>query len=144
MGKVERLGMGVKKMRSAMAAAGLRPPEFETNGFFRAVFYRSPELAMKDSDVAREKGWKKVDQRLVEKVGRRLVEGLAETQRKILNLMGENPRIAKRELASKIGISTTAIDKNIASLKSRGLVWRVGPDKGGHWEVVTTVRRKIH
>jgi ATP-dependent DNA helicase RecG len=133
------MGMGVKKMREAMAKAGLRPPEFETNGFFRAVFFRSPEFALKKPEIARDEDLKGKSQRLVERVGRRLVEGLVENQRKILALMSENPRVSKRELAAQIGISTTAIDKNIVSLRAKGLIRRVGPDKGGHWEVV---RRK--
>jgi ATP-dependent DNA helicase RecG len=69
-----------------------------------------------------------------------LVEGLAETQRKILKLMSANPNISKRELAAGIGVSTTAIDKNIASLKVKGLLRRIGPDKGGHWEVVEVTK----
>ena len=32
--------------------------------------------------------------------------------------------------------STTAIDKNLKKLKQIGILRRVGPDKGGHWEVV--------
>ena len=47
-----------------------------------------------------------------------------------------NPRISKRELSDKVGISTTAIDKNINKLKDKGLLKRIGPDKGGHWEVI--------
>jgi predicted HTH transcriptional regulator len=33
------------------------------------------------------------------------------------------------------GISTTAVDKNIDTLKKQGILKRVGPDKGGHWEI---------
>ncbi len=50
--------------------------------------------------------------------------------------MSINPYVSKRELAGKINISTTAIDKSITALKKKGLLRRVGPDKGGHWEVV--------
>jgi ATP-dependent DNA helicase RecG len=39
-------------------------------------------------------------------------------------------------MAQAIGISTTAIDKNLTKLKQKGILRRVGPDKGGHWEVV--------
>jgi len=39
-------------------------------------------------------------------------------------------------MAEKIGISTTAIDKNITALKTRGLLTHIGSDKGGRWEVV--------
>ena len=32
--------MGIQKMRETMTAAGLREPEFETDGFFRTVLHR--------------------------------------------------------------------------------------------------------
>ncbi|MEA1908027.1 MAG: HTH domain-containing protein [Euryarchaeota archaeon] len=50
--------------------------------------------------------------------------------------MKENPHVSKREMAESIGISTTAIDKNIVALKKKGLLRRIGPARGGHWEVV--------
>jgi ATP-dependent DNA helicase RecG len=65
-----------------------------------------------------------------------LVEGLAENQRRILEIIQQDARISKRELADRIGISTTAIDKNISMLKKKGLLRRIGPDKGGRWEIV--------
>ncbi|MBI5872871.1 MAG: winged helix-turn-helix transcriptional regulator [Candidatus Omnitrophica bacterium] len=64
-----------------------------------------------------------------------LVERLAESQRKIFDLVKENPYISKKELSDKVGISTTAIDKNISQLKKKGLLKRVGPDRGGYWEI---------
>jgi len=61
---------------------------------------------------------------------------LAENQIKILELVDENPYISKREMSEDIGISTTAIDKNISTLKKKGLLKRVGPARGGHWEII--------
>ncbi len=69
-------------------------------------------------------------------MGDRLVEGLVENQKKILQLVVENPYISKRAMAEYLGISTTAIDKNISTLKRKGLLRRVGPAKGGHWEII--------
>jgi len=71
-----------------------------------------------------------------EKVTYKLVDGLVETQILMLQLMKENPHISKREMAESVGISTTAIDKNIVSLKKKGLLKRIGSPKGGYWEVV--------
>jgi len=65
-----------------------------------------------------------------------MVEGLVENQIKILELVDENPYISKREMSEEIGISTTAIDKNISTLKKKGLLKRVGPARGGHWEII--------
>ena len=64
-----------------------------------------------------------------------LVEGLVESQKKILDLVKGLPSISKKELAGHVGISETAVDKNIAQLKKKGLLKRIGPDKGGHWEI---------
>jgi len=69
--------------------------------------------------------------RLVEK----LVDGLVENQEKIIKLIHNNPHISKKKMAEIIGISTTAVDKNIDTLKKQGILKRVGPDKGGHWEI---------
>jgi ATP-dependent DNA helicase RecG len=65
---------------------------------------------------------------------------LVESQRKIVSLIQQNPRVSKKELSEKVGISTTAIDKNIQSLKKKGLLKRVGSAKGGHWEVIGNSR----
>jgi ATP-dependent DNA helicase RecG len=35
-----------------------------------------------------------------------------------------------------LGISPRAVEKQIARLREEGRVRRIGPDKGGHWEVV--------
>jgi len=80
--------------------------------------------------------------RWVEKVGRkenqtRWVEKLAESQKKVLELIKINPKISKKEMSNRIGINTTAIDKNIEKLKQKGFLKRIGPAKGGYWEIVS-------
>jgi len=86
-----------------------------------------------------EKVVENVPQRLAE----RLVEGLAENQKKILDLMKARPYISKRELSHEIGISPTAIDKNIKVLKEKKLLKRVGPDRGGHWKAVMDTKEAV-
>ncbi|MBL7127537.1 MAG: putative DNA binding domain-containing protein [Ignavibacteria bacterium] len=66
-----------------------------------------------------------------------LVEGLVENQKKIVWLIYENPKISKSEIHKQIGISTTAIDKNIEKLKNLGILERIGPAKGGSWKIRT-------
>jgi len=39
------------------------------------------------------------------------------------------------EPSEYIGTSTTAIDKNIAALKKKNIIRRIGGAKGGHWEI---------
>ena len=55
---------------------------------------------------------------------------------KILAALNENPNLTALSLVEKLGTSLRAIRKNLALLQARGLLRRVGPDKGGHWEVL--------
>lgn len=68
---------------------------------------------------------------------RRLSEkGCQKTAERIVVLLLENSMITQSEMAKALGISRQAVQKHLAKLKSVGRVHRVGPDKGGHWEVV--------
>ena len=44
-------------------------------------------------------------------------------------------KITAKKIAEILKISTTAVEKNIAKLKDNGILKRIGPDKGGHWEI---------
>ena len=44
--------------------------------------------------------------------------------------------MAAPELAEIVGISERKIEQNIATLKKLGRLKRIGPAKGGHWEVL--------
>ena len=58
------------------------------------------------------------------------------SSQKILELISASPSITISEIADRLGMTTRGVDKNIKSLKEQGIIRRVGPDKGGHWEVV--------
>jgi predicted HTH transcriptional regulator len=55
---------------------------------------------------------------------------------KILNLIKEDKHITIPEIARRIELSTRAVEKQIAKLKEQNKLKRIGPDKGGHWEVI--------
>ncbi len=118
--KVERIGMGIRKMKEAMVEAGLREPTFATDVFFRAIFHRSPEFAMKEGKEGSEK---------------RFGEGSEKSSEKILEILQDRNTASAREIAEVLGLTPRAVEKHIAALKASGRLRRVGPDKGGHWEV---------
>ena len=57
------------------------------------------------------------------------------SSQKILSLIAENAQITTQEIADLLGISRRAVAKQLANLQTKGIVKRVGPDKGGHWEI---------
>jgi ATP-dependent DNA helicase RecG len=65
-----------------------------------------------------------------------LKKGSEKSSEKIVRLIGANNAITISELSEEIGISTRAIEKQIAKLKEANLIRRVGASMGGHWEVI--------
>ena len=57
------------------------------------------------------------------------------TTEKVMAIMRAMPDITLTELANATGLSVAGIKWNIRKLKDANLIRRIGPDKGGHWEV---------
>ena len=57
------------------------------------------------------------------------------TAMRIVALMQENPEITIPEIAMKLRRTTRAIELQIHALREQEIIGRVGPAKGGRWEV---------
>ena len=58
------------------------------------------------------------------------------SDKKILDHLKDYPTATLEELQGLTGLSSGGIRKAIRRLKDAKLLRRVGPDKGGHWEVL--------
>ncbi len=71
-------------------------------------------------------------QKVPAKVPRKSTEKSTE---KILALMKRKPSITIKELCAALPMSDKGVRKNINKLKEQGRLRRIGPDKGGSWQV---------
>ena len=62
---------------------------------------------------------------------------------KILAVAKAMPDVTTAELANATGLSIAAVNWNIRKLKDAGRLRRIGPDRGGHWEVVGGEERGV-
>lgn len=62
-------------------------------------------------------------------------EATQKTTQKIISLMVANPKISIEEIAAVCGVTRDGVNWQIRKLKKAGRIRRIGPDKGGHWEV---------
>ena len=60
---------------------------------------------------------------------------LNKTQKKIIELMKNNPNITIEEMAKYVCVETRTIERNIKTLKEKEIIDRVGADKNGYWVV---------
>jgi ATP-dependent DNA helicase RecG len=63
------------------------------------------------------------------------MSGSEKSSEKIISAIKKNPNISAQEIAKMLGISSRAVEKNLSKLKEKGVIKRIGPDKGGHWDV---------
>ena len=66
-----------------------------------------------------------------------LVKTRAKTPERILEALRAKPDLTLAELAISIGKSVSAVERATAKLVKEGRLKYMGPQKGGHWEVLT-------
>ena len=71
-------------------------------------------------------------------VAEKVAEKLSETDERIIALIRSNAYITQKMLSEAIGLTRQYVGRCMDSLQARNIIRRVGPDKGGHWEVLAT------
>ncbi len=114
MGEIERYGTGIKRVCDMFVNYGLGKPEWlQMNG----------GVGVKVSLVA-------------ENATENATEKITDRQRAIIASMKENPYVRKEELGRIVGMHISNISRNIEKLRQHGFIRRVGPAKGGYWQVL--------
>ena len=65
-----------------------------------------------------------------------LKDTLKGTQKTIVEIIISNPNVTIPEVARQLDLNPRGIAKHFKVLQDKGVICRVGPDKGGHWEVI--------
>jgi ATP-dependent DNA helicase RecG len=71
-----------------------------------------------------------------EKTSGKMEVASGKTSGKILEAIRLNNEITISELSASIGVSERSIERNIQKLQHEKFLLRIGPDKGGHWEII--------
>lgn len=73
-----------------------------------------------------------------DKVGDKVGENVPLNRRRqqIISEMRDNPNVTIPELQKILGISETAVEKNIAFLRENGYIERIGSKRTGYWKVL--------
>lgn len=149
---VKEFGEGFDRICREQEANGANVPSFRTDEFILKITVpKVAENVQKQTGNVTENGGKvaenhnkvaekvaenhgKVTEKLKEKAAA-LGDTLTANKIKILELMIEDPYISRADLANNVGISETSIYRNIEAMRGKFLR-RVGPDKGGFWEII--------
>ena len=122
---------GIGKIVRAMRENGSPDPQFynpETRSFMTVIL--PIHEAFKDATI------EKKSETVVKTVVESVEKSVEKSMEKIIRHLSENPFATQNELAVVTGLSVRGVEKNLKILKASGRLRRIGPDKGGHWEVV--------
>jgi predicted HTH transcriptional regulator len=107
-GYIERMGTGTGDIVRLCAGHNLKEPEFRQEEEFITTIWR----------------------RVGNKVGNKVGNGLTENQTIILEAIRQNPKMSAADLSSVVGIPTRKVEDNIAKLRERGMLQRIGGTRG--------------
>ena len=96
---------------------------------------KTDEMAQKTDDGVNEVG--KNQSNVIENQTD-VVENQTDVVELILSKLLESPNLSASELAFIIHKSQRQTQRIMSILKTKGIIRRIGPDKGGHWVVVTS------
>ncbi len=61
---------------------------------------------------------------------------LNKTEKKVIELLIENPSLTSVELAEKVGVARRTIERTFKSLQEKKMIERIGSKRDGNWIVV--------
>ena len=109
-GLIETWGRGTLQIMNLMQGAGLAAPEVRAGNDTVSMTFAIPSVPKPEKSSEK-------------------------SSEKILELLGSDPTLSAKALADKMRVTSRAIEKQIGLLKKSGKLHRIGPAKGGLWEV---------
>jgi len=136
-GLIEAWGRGIEKITAACETAGVPMPAFSHDETGLMVeFTPKPLPAIESGESGQKTPGKTLGKTPGKTPGKMSGKMSGKTPQVILRTLKEFPHASIPEIAKKIGKSTSAIERAIRKLRNTGCLTRIGPDKGGRWEVI--------
>ena len=110
---IEKMGSGIERIHEALKKENCPEVKIEYNTMFSLVFLRPNYSIPLEPEETRE-----------------------ETREEILSQIRTDPKITVARLAEQIGLTEKGIEWQISQMKKQGLLKRLGPKKGGCWEIL--------
>ena len=83
-----------------------------------------------------QKSTEKTTESIAENIVENIVENLSAMRGSIVKIIWKNPKATAQSISKEVGIAPRNVQEHLKYLQEAGILRRVGPDKGGHWEVL--------
>ena len=142
-GEIEAWGRGIERIITACKYDGFSTPEFryDASGIWTIFKFEYPErVATRKRPEADQKSDQKPTRKRPEKLTRKRPEKLTgndfvQQENAIIELLKENPYISRKDLSIRLGLHDSSVKRRLTSLQEKGIIKRIGPDRGGYWDL---------
>lgn len=166
---MEKRGSGLKKMQhleSTLPTYNAVPtPTFHSDAHAFYTTFRNMNYGLSESDFLKllgdhgdgvmgegspkeekftKKGSPKTTPKTTPKSRKTTPKRLGKTAQLIIDMMVADPTTTREQFAKAANVSVDAIKWQIKNLMSRGIVTRIGANRGGFWKVLTPNKNKIN
>ena len=73
---------------------------------------------------------------IVENIVENIVEKLPMMRGKIVKILWSKPSASASSIAKEVGIAPRNVQEHLKQLQAEGIIRRIGPANGGHWEII--------
>ena len=123
-GEIEAWGRGIQRVFEACREAGTPEPRIQVEP--RELWFEFPFSKTYLAKLAA-----KVEGTTTQKATQKTIK------EKIIDILREDPAASRRGIAERLdGITEDGVKYHLNKLKDEGRVRRIGPDRGGRWEVL--------
>ena len=132
-GYIETWGRGIQKICKACADIGADNPRYELIGNGLRVHFAALKSALPDDSQAKK------DDKLGENTSGSQKSGpekWPEKAAEIVKAIIDDKNVTIAELEVFLGVGHTTLKKILREMQRENIIRRVGPAKGGHWEVI--------
>jgi ATP-dependent DNA helicase RecG len=117
-----KAGTGIKRVTNAC---------IENGNKFNFEFSDSFWITIETNDNS------KVLEEVTDKVTDNVTDNVTDSRKnQIIKMIHENNQITMTQLAKELFVTKMTIVRDIARLKEDKIIKRIGPAKGGHWEII--------
>ena len=121
---VNMLSQGVKRVQDILRENGNKEAAFDVSKL--TVF--CVEVYSNEEDVSQD---------ITNETTQKTTQSLSNVQVSILEYVQSHPNASRKEIAAGIdGITEDGVKYHLQKLQNQGILKRIDPDKGGHWEIV--------
>ena len=128
-GYIDAWGRGTLKIYNSCTEHGLPEPDIiEKDGGFMVTLHKVAKVTDEGGVMGGQVGGQVGGQ------DDKKIDTLTERQKEVFKIIVANPRISRKQLAEKLGINESAVQKHIDALKKKGVIERES-ETTGQWTI---------